>query len=354
MNSAFGSIAVWVVTPAGAKIAADIARRFRGAVVFAGRSVTDPPEDALRFTSLAKAVEREFTRYDAHVFVMAAGIAVRMIAPHIGSKQTDPAVVVIDDAGHFAVSLLSGHFGGANSMTGLIAQFTGAAPVVTTATDNAGAPAIDLLAEKHGLFIETPEAVKAVSMSFLTGALVWRHDPWKILDGEMDEYSEPVGANFSSLQEAAASGAPGIVIDPALCDMPGNVLVARPRVYGAGLGCNRGVSANELICTVQAVFDQHGISVKSIDYFATIREKTLEPGMIEMAAHFDRPLKGFSKKELAAVRNIANPSETVCKHMGVTSVCEAAAMISIQADSLLIPKQKTKNTTLAVAVKPCM
>ena len=353
MKDARRSIAIWALTPDGARIAQIIAHRFRGASVFTGRAVSRPPEGAASFSSLADAVAAEFTRFEAHVFIMAAGIAVRIIAPHIKTKQTDPAVVAIDDAGHFAVSLLSGHTGGANHLAGLVARCTGAMPVITTATDNAGVPAIDALVKSQGLFMENPEAVKAVSMAFLTGSKVWIHDPRKILASDVEAFCEPVDRSFGSVADAAASGIAGIFIDPAEVDLPDTVLIVRPRTLGVGAGCNRNTPAWELICAVQAVFDQYGLSVASIDCFATIEEKTREPGMIEMADYYGRPLRGYPKEELAAVRNLESPSKMVHKHMGVESVCEAAAMIQAKAPSLLIPKQKTKNTTVAVAEKPC-
>jgi len=353
MKDARSSIAVWALTPDGARLAQTIARRFRGASVFTGRAVSRPPEGAVSFSSLGEAVGREFSRFESHIFIMAAGIAVRMIAPHIGSKHTDPAVVALDDAGHFAVSLLSGHAGGGNHLAGLVAGCTGAMPVITTATDNAGVPAVDVLAKNRGLAIENPDAVKTVSMAFLTGFRVWLYDPRKILASDIEAFFEPADRSFSSVADAAASGIAGIFVDPATVDLPDTVLIVRPRVFAVGAGCNRNTPADELICAVQAVFDQYGLSVRSIDCFATIEEKTREPGMIEMAAYYDRPLTGYPKEELAAVRNIESPSKMVHKHMGVESVCEAAAMIRAKAPSLLIPKQKTKNTTVAVAEKPC-
>ncbi len=344
------SLAVWAITPDGALIAGIIAKKFPGSALFTGSGVLSPPPGASGFTSLAAAVREAFSHYEAHVFVMATGIVVRIIAPHIGAKQTDPAVVVVDDAGQFAISLLSGHSKGANSLAGLTAQFTGATPVVTTATDNAGLPAVDLLAKEHHLFIENPEAVRIISMAFLTGSRVWRRDPWKILDTALAPHTEAMPV----IPEGGLSTEmPGIFIDHAIQDLPENVLVARPRTLAVGVGCNSRTPADELICAVQAVFDQYGLSTASIRHFATIREKTGEPGMIDMAAFFDRPLKGFLKETLQTVKTVPTPSEMVHKHMGVTSVCEAAAMISMKTDTLLVPKQKTRNTTVAVAAKPC-
>ncbi len=356
MSASRHSIAVWALTPQGAEIAGKIAKRFPSAAVFTGRAAGRPPDGASVFSSLADAVAGAFATYDAHVFVMATGIAVRMIAPHIGTKKTDPAVVVADDAGRFAVSLLSGHAKGANALAGLVAQFTGATPVITTATDNAGVPAIDLIAQDYGLFIENPEAVKTISMAFLTGQDVWRHDPWKILDAELAEFTVSNGHATKRPYSAIGIEKPGIragiYIDHAVRDLPADTLVIRPRTLCVGVGLNSNTGADELICAVQAVFDQYGLSTASIAHFATIDIKTNEPGLIEMAAYYDRPLAGLPKAQLAGIITVPTTSDVVQKHLGVPSVCEAAAMASISAKRLLVPKQKTKNTTLAVAERP--
>ena len=108
---------------------------------------------------------------------MAAGIVVRGIAPHLRGKNLDPAVVVVDEAGQFAISLLSGHLGGANELAREVAQILQATPVITTASDVQGLPALDLAAVRAGLAIENPVAVRSVQMALLSGLSLHLVDP---------------------------------------------------------------------------------------------------------------------------------------------------------------------------------
>ena len=94
--------------------------------------------DAVIFSSLKPLMPDLWTTYDRLLFIMATGITVRMIAPFVQHKSVDPAVVVMDEQAHFAISLLSGHLGGANEWTAEVAQVLGATPVITTATDEIG------------------------------------------------------------------------------------------------------------------------------------------------------------------------------------------------------------------------
>ena len=124
------------------------------------------PESVMRWAAEA------FGSSDALLFIGAVGIAVRAIAPLLRSKTVDPAVVVMDELGRHVIPILSGHIGGANELALEIARRTGAQPVITTATDINGVPAIDVWAKKHDCAIENPQAIKAVSSAVLSGGQV--------------------------------------------------------------------------------------------------------------------------------------------------------------------------------------
>ena len=140
-------IAVVIASDAGAQLAGKIRQELGKEVrVFSvGRR-----ENCEQIDSIAGFTGIHFHEYDAFVFIGAMGICVRAIAPCLKTKYADPAVVNIDAAGQFVVSVLSGHVGGANKLTRRLAGLLGAEPVVTTQSDVTGLWALDLLAGEYG------------------------------------------------------------------------------------------------------------------------------------------------------------------------------------------------------------
>ena len=124
------------------------------------------------YESLSSWTEAAFSQADALVYVSACGIAVRAIAPYVRDKYLDPAVVCVDETGHFVVPLLSGHVGGANDLARRVAGICGGTPVISTATDVHGVFAVDEWAVRQGLAILDREAAKRVSASLLAGETV--------------------------------------------------------------------------------------------------------------------------------------------------------------------------------------
>ncbi|NHZ48309.1 cobalamin biosynthesis protein CbiG, partial [Desulfovibrio sp. XJ01] len=183
-------MAVYALTPGGAALARRIAGALGGTLYLAERLCAATTEGAASgmpgaaaipttqpFASLADLVARTFRLHSGHVFVAATGIVVRCIAPHITSKAQDPCVVVCDQRGAFAISLLSGHLGGGNDLARQVAAVTGGTPVITTATDTEGLPSFDLLAARAGLAMADIAMVRHVNGALLAGETVWICDP---------------------------------------------------------------------------------------------------------------------------------------------------------------------------------
>ena len=160
-------IAIWVITPNGTKLAKTLYHNLARVDVYISKKIVEAPDDYLSFQNLSETLNHKFDRYDGHIFIMSTGIVVRVIAPFIKNKVIDPAVVVVDDQANHAISLLSGHLGGANALTRKIASITGADPVITTATDVNRVPAIDVIAKEMNLLIKNPRAIKTVNMKLL-------------------------------------------------------------------------------------------------------------------------------------------------------------------------------------------
>jgi cobalt-precorrin 5A hydrolase len=344
-------IAIWALTSEGARLGRELQTHFPGSHLFLG-SKTAEQGCAHRFDRLADALTRHFTRFDGHVFIMAAGIVVRSLAPLLDHKIKDPAVVVVDECGRHAISLLSGHLGGANALTRRIGACIGAQPVITTATDLQDVPAIDLIAQEKGLMIENPAAIRHVSMALLEARPVRLCDPQGWLAGALpNEGFHPV----TTIEFADGGGphreSPGVWIDDIRIDLPAEILVLRPPSLFVGVGCNRNTPMEEIQDLLDRVLGDHHLAAASIAGLASIDLKADEEGVLALAKDLSRPLVFFSRDQLAAVREIPSPSKVVQKHVGVESVCEAAALLASGNGTLIVPKRVSPNATIAIARK---
>ena len=291
-----------------------------------------------------------FSRYRRHVFVAAAGIVVRAIAPHLLSKDRDPAVVVLDTEGRFAVSLLSGHLGGANDLAQEAARITGGVPVITTATDTAGVESWDLLAARRGMAIADLGAVKTLNMAALTRETVTVCDPEDRL-GLRSRENLNASLAFAESADDLPGDRPSVQVtwreSPPAFETR---LVLHPRCLAAGVGCNRGTSGAEILDLIRSVFHRHGLAMASLAGLASIEAKRDEPGIREAADALGVAVEFYPAEILGCVK-VPNPSATVRRHMGVESVCEAAALTRAGGKHLLVPKARSRNATLAVALE---
>jgi cobalt-precorrin 5A hydrolase len=342
-------VAIWALTPGGARLAAAIAAALPGSTLLLSQRVAGETPAATPFTRLADAVDRWFATFSGHVFVMATGIVVRSIAGHLEHKTRDPAVVVCDEAGRFAISLLSGHVGGANRLARQVAAITGGQPVITTASDVNGVAAIDVIAVDHALAIENPAAIKTVNMALVTGNPIRVHDPYdRVVPHLPQDQVRPCGPG-----DFDADGA-GVFVDHIHLDLPPHVLVLRPRSLVAGVGCNRGTDATEIRGLLERTFAENRLTLSSLRAIATVDLKADEPGLLTLAENLAIPLRTFTRDRLGQADPVPTPSTIVEKHIGVPSVCEAAALLATHRGRLIVPKQKTRNVTVAVAADGCI
>jgi cobalt-precorrin 5A hydrolase len=275
-----------------------------------------------------------------------------MIAPLLESKETDPAVVVMDDAGKFAISLLSGHLGGANELSERCAFATGARAVVTTATDSNNLPSFDLLAQEQGWVIDDISRVKTLN------TLLLDEEEIAVVDrgGQTRTWLHGRGSRitfYDTFTEAVSSGASGFLfvtnrqLPPQTC--PENLLILRPRNLALGIGCNRGTPVDEIEGLVRFHFKRLFLSPKSICCIATVAAKRDEVGLVECARRLGVPLRSFESDELCHISFPSPPSEHALAAVGVAAVAEPAAILASGGGQLLLKKVKSANVTLAVA-----
>lgn len=270
---------------------------------------------------LSDFVKTVFGEADGIVFVGAAGIAVRLIAPYVKDKRTDPAVVVVDELGRFSISLLSGHLGGANALASAAAGVLGAQPVITTATDLHGAFAVDVFAKTNQLVIGSMSMAKEISAAVLSGEKAGFFSD-VLVEGTVPEELTP---DIVQKQNIRISKQEEIVPEGTLCLYPKTAVL--------GMGCRKGASAEELRKAAEEALGAAGVTGKELLAVASIDLKKEESGLLKLAAQLGAPLECFSSRELSEVSDSGfgfSESEFVRKTTGVGNVCERAAVKSAQ------------------------
>lgn len=274
-----------------------------------------------------------FPMADALIFIGAAGIAVRSIAPLVASKLSDPAVLVMDDQGKFVISLLSGHVGGANDFTNRVAGLIGAMPVITTATDGHGAFAIDSWAAKAGFFIANPEKIKVVSGKLLDGKSVGFTSPFSVL--------EQLPKGFVRVEEN-----PDVVVDVRRPET--DCLWIVPPVLTLGVGCRKNTPVETIEAAFRDLISETGFSEKAFSQVCSIDLKAEEPGLLAFCETHQLPFVTYSAEELAAVPGEFTPSTFVSQITGVDNVCERSA-VKGSGGQILVPKKAGNGVTMAVS-----
>jgi len=248
------------------------------------------------------------------VFIGAAGIAVRAIAPFLKDKTLDAAVICIDENGENVIPLLSGHTGGANKSAKKIAQALGGRVIITTATDINGVFAIDEWAAQSNCIVANPFAIKHISAALLDNKEVGLRCDYPIT-GEM-----PPGISTNTSTEY------GIEIALKSTDPFPVTLLIIPRIIVAGIGCQKGVPYERLEEKLYRTLTQFDIPVEAVGLIATIDLKSNETGLLELCKKLDVNLVDFSAKELMQASGEFEKSKIVLKVTGTDNVCQRAVV----------------------------
>ncbi|MFZ5478179.1 MAG: cobalt-precorrin 5A hydrolase [Myxococcota bacterium] len=348
LTSGLDDVAVLSVTRQGVALARRLEATLpaRLTVYVTAKYAEDAPTRYVRFEDkLQPVVDAAWAKHEALIFIGAAGIAVRMIAPHVVDKRFDPGVVVMDIRGKFAVALCSGHLGGANELARLIGEAVGAIPVVTTGTDVNETLAPDVLAKQLGADVENWDALKVVS-----GALVDGKRVGVLADVPVD-VSMYRAKNVHPTDDLDGFDA-GVGVTHRVIQTDTPTIWLRPRTLVVGIGCNSGTDEDEIAREIDAVLGEAGLSPRSVRELATIELKKDEPGLVAYASGRGLPLRWFSAETINREAPPFERSETVFRHVGVYGVAEPAAMLAAGATRCVVPKQKRGNLTIAVAAVP--
>lgn len=337
------------------------------------------PGDIYNKENFKENLRAGFGKYDSLVCIMATGIVVRILAPLIVHKTSDPAVVVLDQKGKHAISLLSGHLGGANDLAREMAAISGGEAVITTATDVTGELSFDTFAKKYDMAIENIGQLKYISGALLSGKKVnvfTDKNVEELYPELVEEQKRGMIAIFSlsdffKIYKTTPIMSPSTNIDNIESDIPAVVidegfslnecstisrsapiLYLRPRTICAGIGCKRNMEQKPIEEALLQTLKEEGIHPLSLKCIATIPLKSDEPGIIGTAANLNVPLQIIPTEEIEKLDinqlGIAT-SEFVASQTGVLSVSTACSYLASGKGEILRDKAKYKGITIALS-----
>ena len=280
-----------------------------------------------------------------YLFVGAAGIAIRYIAPWIRDKFHDPAVLCMDEKGQYVIPLLSGHMGGAVDLAEKIARFTGGVPVITTATDVNATFAVDVFARKNRLIIGDRELAKRISAHLLDG-------------GNVGVYSEypvrgicPKGLEQCSCEEELKNYEAAFAVTEKKYTRAERILYLTPADLAVGIGCRRGTPKEQIREGLMKIFSESGNDLEQIGCIASIDLKKEEEGLNLLARELDVPFYTFKAEQLLSAGPASCSSRFVEQVTGVDNVCERAAILAGEGGELTVKKTIINGVTYAVVRK---
>ena len=298
-------------------------------------------------------VGKQWNKFDGFVFIGAMGICVRTIAPYIKDKHEDPAVICVDSLGLNAISVLSGHIGGANHLAHEVSALIGAREVITTQSDNAGLWALDTFAERFNWAIASDDDMNDCIYAFVN------KKPTALLMEVCDEgtdYLEKTLPEHVTVVKSLEEVDPKkfslvIIVSPYNLCAPYGVLELHfvPMIASLGFGlANHPDDYEEIYDQIDEAMSQIGV-LPCYKRYCTIDVKEDEEFCAMLVDDLGEELVFYTAEELAKVE-VPNPSATVQKHVGTPSVCEAAAILGSNHGKLIVPKVKGKNWTAALAI----
>lgn len=354
------SVAVLAITKDGIKTGIKILESFPKWELFAPAKFAKMYDDD-RVTWYSEPTSAKiatlFAQKEGMVCIFSLGATIRLVAPHLKDKKTDPAIIVIDEMTNFVISVLSGHIGGANSLTHDIANVLDAQAVITTAADVKGTIAVDMIGRDYNWRIEDDTDVTAVSAHMVNEEKIGIYQD----AGRTDWYRNgaDLPANVSTYDtldalENSDSVAHLIISDAILnaTNTQARQIVYRPPTLVVGVGVHQDTTAETILDGIQKVLDDNGLSKMSVAKLVSIKKPVDVPGLAKAAHAMQVPLDLYDRDNLADIK-VPNPSDTVRAFEGTSSVSEAASVIGgggADVCKLVVQKQKfPPDLTVAVS-----
>jgi cobalt-precorrin 5A hydrolase len=284
---------------------------------------------------------------DGVIFISSTGIAVRAIAPFLQGKDKDPGVVVVDLSAKYAINILSGHLGGGNDLTLKASEILNAMPIITTATDNLGIIAPDVLAKDNDLIIEDLKKAKYISSLLVDKKIIGIKDDYDIIK---------ITKGYQKAQELTENCiwiTHNIKVD--LKDDRthkeldySKILRLINKNIVLGIGCRRDTSYEKLNDFINNSLIKYNIDIKAVAAIVSVDVKADEEGLIKLAEKMDCPFKTFTREEIKTVQDKYDKSEFVLKTLGITGVCEPC--VDLAGAEVIISKVKHEGMTLAIGI----
>ena len=346
------NISVLVITKNGVKIGEKLKELFPNWNIFAPGKLSNENKNITWYSepTTDKIIEL-FKNSNALICVFSLGAVIRLIAPHLKDKKTDPAVIVIDDKTNFVISVLSGHIGGANELTEEISVKLNALPVITTAADVNKTIAVDLVGREFNWKIDDETTVTKISAHMVNAESIGVFQQ----TGNRKWYKElPKNVKiYDSLEELKKSKSKAhliisdTIIDNDLCQ---ESVIYRPQSLVIGIGLHWDTSKDTIKEGIEFCLEKFNLSSKSIAKLVSIKKPQDVQGLIDLGKEMQIPVEYIDREELAEIIT-PNPSSTVKAFEGTASVSEAAA-IKVSNGKLIVEKQKfPPNLTIAIARK---
>lgn len=343
-------VSVLAITKNGIKIGIELKKHFPNWEIFAPSKFSDSNKEIAWYSdSTSEKIVELFKNNDAIICLFSLGAVIRLIAPYLKDKKTDPAVIVIDDKTSFVISVLSGHLGGANELTQIIAQKLNATPVITTAADVNKTIAVDLVGRELGWKIEDDSTVTKISAFMVNEEKIGIfQDAGK--RNWIKEFPKNVKI-YQSLEEMEKSDSKGFLIisDKVLeGDFLKNSVVYRPPSLVVGIGLHWDTSKENIKEGLDLCLQKFKLSEKSISKLVSIKKPEDVKGLVDIGKEMGITVEYVNREDLADI-STPNPSDTVKAFEGTASVSEAAA-IKVSGGKLIVEKQKfPPNLTIAIA-----